>query len=346
MADVDAWMPLWIGDYLADTGDLSTEEHGAYLLLLMAAWRAGGKLPGDPDRLARHAKVHPRRWPPIWNAIGRFFDISGDSVIQGRLVLELEAAVKRKETARSRGRKGAEAKTRARLEQAETKQSSSGGKPPAPGGDGEDLGSIPGSESESGSGSVPPPLSVSDPGEKTAPAREPEPEPNDIRLPPGEVTEYGIAKTFGFVRGREWPNAFPWTIPRSSPEKAAGIVTDANDDPDVRDDLVPTMVLLFAKAKAGKLGAKNIDDATVAFGWWVSKFTALREELHGRNSGPDDGKPVDPYCDDHRKPGSRGRRARRYSETCPECRHVAALNRTPSNGEPVTAAALLARGGS
>ena len=196
----------------------------------------------------------------------------------------------------------------------------------------------------SGSGSVSPPLSVSDPGEQRTPAREALPDPDDIRLPAGEVTEYGIAKIFGRVRGRDWPRAFEWTIPRSSPEKAAGIVTAANDDADVRDDLIPSMGLFFAKAKGGEFGAK-IDDATVAFGWWVSKFTALREELRGRTHALGaNGKPTDPYCDDHRRPGSRGERARRHLDTCPECKHVAALNRAPSSGEPTSTAALLAKG--
>jgi len=49
-------MPLYVADYLADTGHLTTEEHGAYMLLIMHYWRRGG-LPANDEQLARICKM-------------------------------------------------------------------------------------------------------------------------------------------------------------------------------------------------------------------------------------------------------------------------------------------------
>lgn len=61
MNKTDAWMPLHIAAYVADTMRLTTLEHGAYLLLMMDYWRHG-PLADDDRQLAAIAKVERRVW--------------------------------------------------------------------------------------------------------------------------------------------------------------------------------------------------------------------------------------------------------------------------------------------
>lgn len=68
----DLWMPLNVGDYLADTGHLSTTQHGAYLLLLMHYWRKR-ELPADDKQLAAIAKLPLRIWLDMKETIQAFF---------------------------------------------------------------------------------------------------------------------------------------------------------------------------------------------------------------------------------------------------------------------------------
>ena len=82
-------MPLYIGDYLADTTHLTQAEHGAYLLLLMAMWRAGGKLPANDPQLARFCRCTGPQWNRIRETILAFFEWDDGCLTQRRLSAEL-----------------------------------------------------------------------------------------------------------------------------------------------------------------------------------------------------------------------------------------------------------------
>ena len=67
-----AWMPFYVADYLADTGHLTTAEHGAYLLLIMHYWSNGG-LPDDDKKLARIVRMSPSEWAEARETLSEFF---------------------------------------------------------------------------------------------------------------------------------------------------------------------------------------------------------------------------------------------------------------------------------
>lgn len=109
MTDMPAMM-LWTDAYLADTAHLTTAEHGAYLLVLMAMWRSGGSLPNDETRLARLAKLPVNRWRAMAPTILEFMAVEGDVITQKRLVSELKIANEKREKNRLNGRFGGLAK--------------------------------------------------------------------------------------------------------------------------------------------------------------------------------------------------------------------------------------------
>lgn len=61
MKKTDGWMPLYVADYLADTTRLTTEQHGAYLLLIMDYWR-NGPPEADDETLAQITKLPATQW--------------------------------------------------------------------------------------------------------------------------------------------------------------------------------------------------------------------------------------------------------------------------------------------
>ncbi len=81
-------MPLYIGDYLGDTMHLSTLEHGAYLLLLMAYWKNRGPL--DEKTIPLICRMSLSDFAAIRSAIEPFFQITGNSWRNRRADAEIE----------------------------------------------------------------------------------------------------------------------------------------------------------------------------------------------------------------------------------------------------------------
>lgn len=100
------WMPLYVADYLADTGHLSTAEHGAYLLLIMHYWQKGG-LPTDDARLASIARAMPEQWLSMKDTLAEFF---GEGWRHTRIDAELQSAREAYQRRASAGRKGGKAR--------------------------------------------------------------------------------------------------------------------------------------------------------------------------------------------------------------------------------------------
>jgi uncharacterized protein YdaU (DUF1376 family) len=105
-------LPLFTDAFLADTGHLSAQETGAYLLLLMMAWRLPEcRLPDDDQKLSRWARVDNRTWKRIKPAIMEFWVFEDGFWTQKRLSRERSIVSKRAEVARDNGKHGGRPKS-------------------------------------------------------------------------------------------------------------------------------------------------------------------------------------------------------------------------------------------
>lgn len=67
-------MPYFGDAYMADTRHLTLEEHGAYHLLLLIAWRAPNcVLPDDDKRIAQMLGITPKKWAGLRPTIMAFW---------------------------------------------------------------------------------------------------------------------------------------------------------------------------------------------------------------------------------------------------------------------------------
>ncbi len=107
MDKIDIWMPIYVGDYLSDTMHLTTEQHGAYFLLLLAYWKNRGPL--LKSRLKSIVQLSDES---SWTILEEFFDTT---VLPGkwahnRSEKELKLAIARKQAAEIKGKKGMKAR--------------------------------------------------------------------------------------------------------------------------------------------------------------------------------------------------------------------------------------------
>lgn len=103
----DAWFPFYVGDYLRDTPHLTAEQHGAYLLLILAYWPKG-PLPDDDGMLSSIAKVSLAVWKRMRPIIAAFFQVHDGQWHHKRIDKERGRAFGITELRSIAGREGAE----------------------------------------------------------------------------------------------------------------------------------------------------------------------------------------------------------------------------------------------
>lgn len=106
---VDIWMPLYVADYLSATSRLTTEQHGAYLLLLMDYWKNGAP-PNDDAVLAQITKLPPDAWSKARTMLQGFFQVTAEHWLHNRVESEMQKANHNKQTNSKRGKAGADAR--------------------------------------------------------------------------------------------------------------------------------------------------------------------------------------------------------------------------------------------
>ena len=109
MADTDAWMPLYIGDYLRKTMRLTAEQHGAYLLLIMDYWQ-NGPAPDNDVVLSQIARLTPDAWSNARSILAQYFDVRDGHWFHNRLEEELAEASRRKGGAKAKAAAAAKAR--------------------------------------------------------------------------------------------------------------------------------------------------------------------------------------------------------------------------------------------
>lgn len=98
-------MPFYVGDYLADTQLLTTEQHGAYLLLILAYWKNQGALPIDDAILASVCKMMPEKWQANKPVLLGYFQVKRGKLVHERIEKEIKATSEKRQKAKEKSDK-------------------------------------------------------------------------------------------------------------------------------------------------------------------------------------------------------------------------------------------------
>lgn len=126
-------LPLFTDAYIADTTHLTMEEHGAYLRLLMFAWRSKGcRLPNDDVKLARMLGISTARWLKLKPTVMDFWTLVGGFWSQRRLTKEHAFVTEKVKKRRAAGKLGGRPKSLIDNDEGKAKGSQEKSKPKAP----------------------------------------------------------------------------------------------------------------------------------------------------------------------------------------------------------------------
>ena len=96
-------MQLYVSDFVGDTLSLSTEQIGAYLLLLIALWNGDGTLPADDAKLSRITRLSVKKWRSAAGELMPFFHLDHGRITHNRLTKELQKVQRQRELRASAG---------------------------------------------------------------------------------------------------------------------------------------------------------------------------------------------------------------------------------------------------
>ena len=238
---VDAYMPLWIGAYLADTLTFTTLQHGAYFLMLMAYWRERAPLPDDDDALRAITKLERADWKRVRPILAKKFKVADGVWWHKRVELELDDALQRKAKATAKAKGAAEARWGK-----DAKQSSSNARGYA----GSDARSIPGGMHEES------PTTSTTPPQGRA-AASPPPPPRAHEAEPPEVNGHAPTPAGAICRAI----------------RAAGFAS-----PEVGDARLLALVLQGATEAEFTDAAKAATKAGKGWGWLLSRVEGRRAD--------------------------------------------------------------------